>query len=229
MNSEAKDILSHFKAFSQFTSNELSELEPLLYWRIYKKGQMLFLEGDPRDKIYFLTHGFVKYERSNISGTMLYNDFIQPYDIFPYGGMFYDKEYHHSASAVTDIEIFYMPTEIFESIANKNSRLMTHIVQRLSLILEKHEQRLQLASTSHAYDRVMQSISFLMTDLGKVEDDGSVIIQCPITTTDIAKMSGTSRETVSRVLKDLKKDNILTMSPKTFVFHNPNFFQKILH
>lgn len=229
MNSEARDLLCQFTAFSQFSPNELAEIEPLLYWRIYKKGQMLFLEGDPRDKIYFLTRGYVKYERSNMTGTMLYNDFIQPFDIFPYGGMFCDKEYHYSATAVTDIEIFYLPTEIFESLAKKNSRLMTQIIERLSHILEKHEQRLQLVSTSHACDRVLQSFSYLMTDLGTKEDDGSIVIQCPVTTTDIAKMAGTSRETVSRVLKDLKKDNIITMSPKTIIFHKPDFFQSMLH
>ncbi len=81
---------------------------------LIKKGQFLFLEGDSRERIYFMLDGFVKLERVNQNGNLLYDDYVKRYSIFPYGGMFTDRGYNYTAEAMTDVEVYYIPTVIFE-------------------------------------------------------------------------------------------------------------------
>lgn len=46
-----------------------------------------------------------------------------------------------------------------------------------------------------------------------------------MTITEIAKISGTSRETVSHVFKDLRCDGLLTMEGRQIIIHDVNYFK----
>lgn len=224
-----EEIISEIKKFEIFsfsTEKELIDLAGFVYCRTYRKGQMLFTTGDPRERIYLLLDGFVKLEKINESASLSYADYIKPNTLFPYGGMFSDKEYHYSAIAVTDVKLCYIPTFYFEDVVKKNRKQLIFLVQKLSSILELHESRIQRITNSFASDRVIHAIDYLIYDLGEKEGE-EIVINCPITTTDISKISGTTRETVSRVIHDLKKEHILSFSAKKITIHDVNYFTMV--
>ncbi|PAE20588.1 Crp/Fnr family transcriptional regulator [Bacillus sp. 7504-2] len=218
------ELLKSFEVFSHSSEKELIQLSSFVYWRTYRKGQMLFTAGDPRERIYLLVDGFVKLEKNNSDATLLYSDYIKPNTLFPYGGLFSDPDYHYSAIAVTDVELLYLPTFYFEDTVKRSKKHLLHVVRELSSILRLHETRLQKMTNSNATERVIHTISYLMEDLGSQEGD-VITLRCPITTTDISNISGTSRETVSHVINDLKKNNILSFTYKKMTIHDQQYFQ----
>ncbi|EHS57223.1 Crp family transcriptional regulator [Paenibacillus sp. Aloe-11] len=170
--------------------------------------------------------GFVKLERVNQSGNLLYEDYVKQYSIFPYGGMFTDQRYNYSAEALTDVDVYYIPTAIFEDMLKANPKQLLSVVQQFSLILKLHEHRIQYITIPNAQDRVIQSLNYLRQDLGE-QNGEEIVISCPLTTIGISKISGTSRETVSGVLNQLKKDHIITVSGKKIIIHDPTYFEEI--
>ncbi|BFH60624.1 MULTISPECIES: Crp/Fnr family transcriptional regulator [Paenibacillus] len=218
--------LKQFELFAHLSDKKLKALTEFVYWRTYKKGQFLFLDGDSRERIYLMLDGFVKLERVNQSGNLLYEDHVKQYSIFPYGGMFTDKRYSYSAEALTDVDVYYIPTAIFEDMLKSNQGQLIYVVQELSSILKLHENRVQNITIPNAQDRVTQALNYLMRDLGERNGE-EIIISCPLTTIEISKISGTSRETVSGVLNHLKKNNIITISGKKIIIHDPTYFEKI--
>lgn len=216
--------LKKFDILSDLSKEQLQYFKSSVYWRTYKKGQFLFIEDDPRERIYFLLKGFVKLTCINQSGKMTYCDYVKSFTTFPCGGLFTDSTYHFSAEAVTDVELFYLPTKIFEEQIKKNRNQLIKIVTSLSDILKTHESRVQ--QIGNAQQRVFQTLTYLMTDLG-VSKGNEMTIECPITTTEIAYLSGTSRETVSQVLKQLKEDGILSCKNKIWTIHKPLFFDEM--
>ncbi|MGR5984157.1 Crp/Fnr family transcriptional regulator [Bacillus cytotoxicus] len=217
--------LKQFELFSHVTDKKLKGLTEFIYWRTYKKGQFLFLEGDSRERIYLMLDGFVKLERVNQSGNLLYEDYVKRYSIFPYSGMFTDKGYSYTAEAITDVDVYYIPTVIFEDMVKANRTQLMHIVQQLSSILKLNENRVQNITIPNAQDRVIQTLNYLMHDLGEPNGE-EIVIPCPLTTIEISKISGTSRETVSGVLKQLKNDRIVTVLGKKITIHNPTYFEE---
>ncbi|WP_226002029.1 Crp/Fnr family transcriptional regulator [Paenibacillus sp. BJ-4] len=218
--------LKQFNLFADLSEKKLKTLREFVYWRTYKKGQFLFLEGDLRERIYLMLDGFVKLERVNQSGNLLYEDYVKQYSIFPYGGMFTDQRYHYSAEALTDVDVYYIPTVIFEDMLKANPKQLLSVVQQFSLILKLHEHRIQYITIPNAQDRVIQSLNYLRQDLGE-QNGEEIVISCPLTTIGISKISGTSRETVSGVLNQLKKDHIITVSGKKIIIHDPTYFEEI--
>lgn len=127
--------------------------------------------------------------------------------------MFTDKAYDYTAVAMTDVDVYYIPTVIFENMIRSSRKQLMYIVQQLSSILKVNESRVQNISIPNAQDRVIQALHHLMIFLGEQEGE-EIIISCPLTTTEISKISGTCRETVSGVLKQLKNESIITVLGK---------------
>jgi CRP-like cAMP-binding protein len=200
-------------------------LEPFLYERTYKKGQYLFVEGDPRLRIYILLDGFVMLEKSNQEGSLLYTNYVKKNTVFPYMGLFENDEYSHSAIAETDVRVFYMVADAFESVVAKKNVLLKKVILQINELLAVQENRINNVMTSSAHVRVLNTINYLMNDLGERESD-FIRINCPITTTKISVMSGTSRETVSMVVNRLKKDQILSIKDRMLHIHKPEYFEK---
>ncbi|HDX9578157.1 TPA: Crp/Fnr family transcriptional regulator [Bacillus pseudomycoides] len=215
--------LKKFDLFTGLTDTKLKNLAQFVYWRTYKKGQFLFLEGDSRERIYFMLDGFVKLERVNQGGNLLYEDYVKRFSVFPYCGMFTDASYNYTAIAMTDVDVYYIPTSIFEDTVKSNRKQLMYIVQELSSILKINERRVQNITIPNAQDRVIQTLGYLMNDLGE-EAGEEILISCPLTTIEISKISGTSRETVSGVLKQLKNDCIVTILDKKITIHDPTYF-----
>src|SRR5690625_3969622 len=147
MRISSKADLSGFEFLSYFTEEELSELKTMLFERTYKKNQLLFTEGDHRERIFLLAGGYVKLEKTNRDANMLYINYISPNDFFPYVGLFNESFYRYSAYAVTDIHVYYIPAKKFEAMIPHKKELLLHIIKRLDLLTRRHQDRLQTIST----------------------------------------------------------------------------------
>ena len=225
MITESIQLLKQVDLFSCLSEKEIKELEPFLYERTYKKGQYLFLEEDPRLRIYILLEGFVMLEKSNQDGSLLYTNYVKRNTVFPYMGLFTNEEYNHSAVAETDIRVLYMVTDAYEKLISKNTILLKKVILQINELLAVQESRIKNVMTPSAHIRVLNTINYLMTDLGE-RQSGLIRINCPITTTKISVMSGTSRETVSAVVNKLKKDKILSIKDRMLHIHKPEYFER---
>ncbi|MGX7014991.1 helix-turn-helix domain-containing protein, partial [Vagococcus silagei] len=80
-----------------------------------------------------------------------------------------------------------------------------------------------------AYDRITTTLAIICHDLGtKVYPQKIVTIPCLMTINDIARASGTTRETASSVIKNLVKDKKINYNRKKLTFLNTKFFADIL-
>ncbi|WP_243292764.1 Crp/Fnr family transcriptional regulator [Bacillus sp. FJAT-47783] len=217
------DTIKDMDILSRLSPKEIKEIERHLYFRQYKKGQMLFFEGDPRERIYVIVRGYIRLERTNSNGSTRFDTLLKPTNFFPYEGLFYDEAYSYSAEAFTDVEVLYLPTYYMEEIIKKNKKLLLHLVKCLTDKMVMLEHRLQSITNSHASQRVVQIIGYLAEDLGEKQEEG-ILIPCPITIIETAKLTGTTRETVSHVLKKLKKEGKLESNEKRLFLKDSNYF-----
>ncbi|CAM3770848.1 Crp/Fnr family transcriptional regulator [Mesobacillus zeae] len=216
--------LSKFDIFSSLPEKMIEKFKPYVFSRTYKKNQYLFMEGDPRDKIFFLIEGYVMFEIGNEQGSMLYLDFVKHDQMFPLAGVFTDKYYQHTAIAVTDIKVYFIQAHVLEDLAKSNPKLLMNIINRLSGIISLHQKRVQKIVIPNAQDRVLHSLQFLMEDLGE-KDGTEIVIPCPLTASKISRISGTTRETVSLLMNQLKKENIISVCAKKIRIHKPEYFE----
>lgn len=212
-------LLRQMEDFKYLPIDSFDRLMAATHLRKVPKDHIIFFEGDQRDKLFIVKSGYVKVEEYDASGSFLYIDYVKPQTLFPYGGMFLDDKYHFSAVAITPVEYFYLPTDLYESYLGQNNRQLKYLTEKLSSLLRLHEIKLRNMVTSSASDRVVQALAVLLLDMCP---DNS--LPFAITSVDIANMSGTTRETVSHVLKILKQDGIIELKRKRLTYLKKEFF-----
>ena len=204
--------------FEHFSDEEFQQIKEHTVLRSYKKGQILFDDGDPRQRLYILTKGLVRLERYDESATYYYYDYVNTNNLFPMSGMFGEETYTYTAQAMTDIETFYLPVSYYEKLARKNPEQLIYMIQKISKVVEIHELRIQIGLTSSAFDRVKQNLFILKEELGVPTKDGHITIPYPITLKELAVNSGTTRETAGQVIKQLRDSGLLDYHKKHFTF-----------
>ena len=204
--------------FENFTDDEFEQIKEHAILRSYKKGQVLFNEGDERQRLYILTEGLIRLERYDESATYYYYDYVVANNLFPMSGIFEESIYTYTAQAMTDIETFSFPVSFYEKIAKKNCKHLLYMIHKLSRVVELHELRIQIGLTSSAFDRVKQNLFVLKEELGVPTEDGHIHIPYPITLKELAVNSGTTRETAGQVIKQLKDSGLLDYEKKRFIF-----------
>lgn len=223
MKTNDYESLKEFKVFSFLKDEEQEAIRKHLFFRTYKKNQILFTEGDPRERIYFLIDGYVKLEKTNVEATTTYTYYIKPKELFPYRGMFCDEFYNISASALTDVVLYYIPTKVFELLVKDNKEQLSYIISQLSQIIGHHENRIQIFSLNHVREKVELSIAHLMKYYG-AKNGCQVIVDLPMTIKELSMMLGVSRESVSACFGDLQKEHLVSIINKNIIIHDPDYF-----
>ena len=143
INKEHYQIIRQHPAFAHFPVEIFDKIAIEIQFRKIPKGQIIFFSGDRRDRLFLLHRGYVRIEQYDSTDTFSYMDYIKMNSVFPYGGMFFDERYHYTASAVTNVEYFSIPMDLFEDYSKKNVDQLLFITKRLSQILEFQELRLR--------------------------------------------------------------------------------------
>lgn len=224
---EKKNALLSHDLFKLLTAEELNVLIAHAYIRTYNKGQVLFDEGDKREKMYFLLSGGIRIERFDFEGRYNYFNYLKGPELFPLSGIFVNESYHYRAIALSEIELIYFPMALFEETLRKNPQSVLILLKKLSELLMEHEKRLKSSLTSSGNLRIKQTLEMLMTKLGEPLNSQEIALPYPLTIKEIAYLSGTSRETAGKILKELKAKKKITYHYKKFVILDPSYFQKV--
>ena len=116
------------------------------------------------------------------------------------------------AIALTDVDVLTLPMAEIES----SSVLMAGIYRHLTLRLQQTEAWLALAGKRLVVDRLQQFLVMLAQDFGQVEPQG-VRIPLRLTHYQLATALGTTRVTITRLLKDLKDQGWLRLDQRHLV------------
>lgn len=217
-----RHYLRQLPEFCDFTEDEYARLTQDLTVKTYPKGQVLFDHGDARRRFYFVIKGVVRLERLDETGNFSFINYVKSVKGFPYRGLYTDKDYPYTATALTAITIASVPMASFEAIVALNPRVTRQVISQMSQLLDRMENRLQKLVTSSATSRVIQALIIFGTDMGEQTPAGDVLIPYPITLIELARLSGTTRETAGQVVTKLEVAGKLSYNKKRFRFDPQN-------
>lgn len=188
------------KSFEQLSDNHL-ELR-------FKKGDSIIKQGMFSTNVVFLRYGLAKI---HLAGPY-HEQIVRVVKAPTYLGLpttFGDKINQYSVTAVTDTEVCYIDVQVFQTILNENREFSNDILIELS----KNE----LESFRRCANRTQKQIRGNMADaLLEFSDKifNSEVFNLPISQSELANLVDTSRESVSRVLSEFDRDQIIKLSGK---------------
>jgi CRP-like cAMP-binding protein len=174
----------------------------------YKK-EVIYLQGDPSDYIYFLKKGRVKISKSAEEGkeTTLY--VVNPGELFGELSLVDAGKRTHRAEALDDdVLVCSFNKNKFLEIIGSHPELARQVYKRMGERMQVIEKKLSDLIFMTSEDRIL---SFLL-EVGEPHLKKSVdeaYIKPFFTHEEIAHLTATSRQTVTTVLNELKKEEII--------------------
>ncbi len=180
---------------------ELRKLSDERKTKLYKKRENLFEEGDYPRYLFFVKSGKVKVFKTNDDGKDYIINIHRPGDFVGYVDLIQSEEYTESAAALEDTEVNLIPKEDFQALLYGNRDVASQLIKMLAdNISEKEEQLLHLA-----YNSVRKRVADAIIYLSEKEDKEDI----QILRDDLARIVGTAKESVIRMLTEFKQDGYI--------------------
>jgi CRP/FNR family transcriptional regulator len=202
--------------FKDLSNEELSIFTEVAQPRSYKRKKFVFMEGDQLDHIFFICYGKVKIYKTN-AGKEYIISVLEPGEMFPYTGFSRKGNHNTHAKVLEDAHLISIPIKNFEEILTFFPKLCMKIFKVLGERISDFERRLEAQLHHDTYEQIILLLIRLCQSNGEEAEKG-YILKTKFTNHDLAKMIGTSRETVSRTLNQLKKKNYVFINEDGFYF-----------
>ncbi len=220
------NILNSINIFSELSDEECKAFQKFFKPRNYLKNSMIILEEEYGDLVFVVQKGTIKITRVNDEGKEVILALLGPGEIFGELAILDGEARSANALAQENCQLLAINKEDFLEILKNKFSVSFNLMCELAKRLRKSDQQIEALSLSDAEHRIGVSLLNLAEDMGVIRK-GKVTIQNLPFQQDIANMAGTSRETVSRVLKILENKSMISKVGHTLVIPDYTFFKQI--
>lgn len=199
--------------FCTLEGDDLEEFTQHKTTNTYKKGQVIFYEGNQAYGIYCILSGRVKLYKSGMDGRQQIVRIASPGDIVGYRSLFAEEPYHATAEALEDATICCIDKNSFFPVLAKNPALSLNIIRKLSKELRQAEDLATSIAQRSVRERMAELLLMLKETYGKPSRRGFVI-DLHLSREEMAEMIGITQETAIRLLSEFKKDGIIDVQER---------------
>jgi len=219
------DFLKNVSIFTNLTDDKIDKIKKLFTLREYPKGSMIILEEEYGDVVFVVETGTIKITRVNDEGKEVILSLMGRYDIFGEMSVIDGEARSANVLAQENCTLYAIRSEDFLEILKTNFEVCFELMGVLAERIRKSDQHIEALSLSDAEHRIGVSILNLAEEMGIIRH-GKVTIENLPFQQDIANMSGTSRETVSRILKLFEDKNMLSKVGHRLVIPDYTHFKR---
>lgn len=203
-----------FSLFEELDERELGSIAAVAKPRRYAKDDVVFHADESGDVFCLIKEGQVKITMISPEGKEIILSMLGPGDFFGEMALLDDEPRSATVVAMEPLELVTIWRADFLQILTENFSITKKLLATLSRRLRTASNRIESLATMDVYGRLARFFLDLAREHGKPLDNGYVAVTRP-THQSIANMIGTSRETVSRLIHDLMKQNLLLSEGKT--------------
>jgi len=212
-------FLRHFPFFQDLEDEDLAKLAPLFLTRTYEKGTNIFREGEAGEELFIIKSGVVKiYRDDEVRDIIL--------AIFRDGDFFgemavLENEQVRSASAKTmeKTVVYYLTRRDFVALLEQNPKISRRILETALDRLRKANELITDLTLLDVRTRIIKMM-LRLTEKHGVNQKTGILIDLKLTHQQIADMTGTVRETVTKVLLDLQNQDFIQIKKKKILICN---------
>lgn len=210
MNVETKTaFLTQFPVFSTLSDAERARLSEVMEHKVKARYSFIYLPGEPSDTIYFLAKGMVKIGTHSGDGKEVIKSLIHPLAMFGELGLVGESERQEFAQVLReDVHLYTLKVEDFQELMRSNFELSNNVMQLFGSRLIKAENKLESLIFKDARTRIIEFIKDAVDKQGR-RVGYEMLLKHSLTHQDIANITCTSRQTVTLVLNELKKSDLI--------------------
>ena len=197
-------------AFCNLSEAAFDELQSLKVSHKFSNGSIIFMEGQPAAGVYMVCAGNVKLSTYSEEGRAIILRIAEPGEVLGLSEVISESHFEKTAHARGDCIVAFVRSKDFLRLVQAHHTAALNALKQLSSNCHKaHVQICSLGLSASVGDKLAR---LLLQWYDRSTSAGPARISRSHTHGDIAEMIGTSRETVTRLLKDFRDRGLITLS-----------------
>jgi CRP-like cAMP-binding protein len=217
--------LQQFRMLDALTDPQKRSVEKMTRMLEIKRGQRIYLQGDPSDQIFLLKVGVVKISTGGSEQDTILA-LLYPGDIFGELAMIDEAPRDHVAEAVEDTVLCALNRDLLLQMVQQSPALGYQITKLMGLRLRRLRTRVEELLYKSAHARIAHTLLDLASDYGVKDDDG-ILISIRLNQGDLGNLVGLARETVNIVLQDLKQRGLVEAGRQSIRLKDPERLRSV--
>ncbi|MEQ6118776.1 Crp/Fnr family transcriptional regulator [Reichenbachiella sp. MALMAid0571] len=186
----------------------------------FKKEEKIYSPNDPSNNIYMIAEGRVKISAADPDGKNTIKAIFGENDVFGEMALTGEKNRTDSATALEDnTKIFTLTESEVLEMMRENTQISSQILSILGARIKRTEKRLESLLHKDARTRIIDFLRDLAIEKGR-KIGFETFIKNYFTHKDMASLTGTSRQTVTTVLNELKEKNIINFDRRRILIRD---------
>lgn len=214
-NNASVRILKNFPILSDCSEKEITWLLRKSVEKTYFKGETIYREGEEGSHVYFVIEGSAKLGITSSCGKILIKDIVHTNDVFGeniFTSISTRKEFAEVMKS--KVTILMVRKDDFQKLLLHNQKFANRVVSLVVSRLNALEKRMENFIFKKAKARIVDFIVSTGKSKGIKIGLDELLINHGMSHKEIAFLTDTSRQTVARVLGELKKDSLIHFSSR---------------
>jgi len=188
----------------------------------YKKGETIYCKGNLSNHVFLIKKGEVKTYKINNQGKEFITGFFTENQYFGYSSFIKGLAHFENSKAITTTELYKITKNEFFKITNDNPSIMFEYLDLIvSDLIDVKEQLILLAYGSVRKKTAITLLKLVKTNFVNSKD------KITISRSNLAKLIGIAKETLTRTLHDFKVEKLIETYPKSIKLINKKKLLKI--
>ncbi len=218
-------ILKRNDFLAQLDADDYQALNIVHNFIIAEKNAYLYFDPQYHNKLYFVKEGFVRVGYIDDEGNEYVKDILQPGDVF--GQLTFEKtglQGEFAQAHKKDSILCAFSVDDFKSLLERKPQLAIIFSKKIGEKVRRVESRLLNLLKRDVRTRLLY---FIWTIIPHTPgDEEAVEIPNYLTHEDIARLTGTSRQTVTTLFNQLEEEGLISVDRKKIVIKSRKWLQK---
>lgn len=223
---KCRSLLESSKSvFSVLTDEEKELLKNKILCIAYKKGEIIFTEGDKPTGLIFLAEGKVKIYKEGIGGREQIVRMAKPVGFIGYRAFFAEEIHNATAVTIEDSVTCHVDRDTLFRLLKSNLNLSLNILKSFATELGLSYNRTVTLTQKHIRGRLAESLIFLKDTYG-FEKDGATL-KIALSREDIANLSNMTTSNAIRTLSSFASEGLLNLDGRKIKIQDLPRLQKV--
>jgi len=195
--------------FRFLTRDETDRLNFEKDFRHYKRGDILYREGNRISGFYCINSGIIKVFKTGVDGKEQIIRFARKGEIIAYRSVLSNEPACTSAKVIEDCQVCFIPSELLIQFVKTNPAFAFEIVRLTCHELAEANSYITDIAQKTVRERVAEVLLNLEKDFGL---DDQKYLRISLTREELANIVGTATESVIRLLSEFKADRLIELN-----------------
>lgn len=200
--------LKQFDLLSQLNEDQLEELSQWIKDRSFRKGEPIYLPGEPSESVYFLKEGKVKLSYPGPEGKEFTVSILEEGEPFGEMSVVGEEDRSLKAEALEDSVLCTVSKRDFLHFADQTPELSLKVAKKIGQQRREIQNSLADLLFKDVPTRLASLLGKLADQFGEDSNSG-IRIEPGFTHEEIAKLVGSTRETVTTNLNEFESDGLI--------------------